>query len=49
MIELIPTRDDERENFIKNIQAAFKKAVVEEYGDDGKEIGATFQRLGRAG
>lgn len=38
MVELIPTRDDERENFIVNIQAAFKKAVVEEYGDDGKEI-----------
>ena len=38
MIELVPTRDDERENFIKNIQAAFKKAVVETYGDDGKEI-----------
>ena len=38
MIELIPTRDDERENFIKNIQAAFKKAVVEEFGDDGNEV-----------
>ncbi len=38
MIELIPTRDDEREIFIKNIQSAFKKAVVEEYGDDGKEV-----------
>lgn len=38
MIELIPTCDDERENFIVNIQAAFKKAVVEEYGDDGKEV-----------
>lgn len=37
-IELIPTRDDERENFIVNIQTAFKKAVVEEYGDDGKEV-----------
>lgn len=37
-VELIPTRDDERENFIVNIQAAFKKAVVEEYGDDGKEV-----------
>ena len=36
MIELIPTID--RENFIVNIQAAFKKAVVEEYGDDGKEV-----------
>jgi len=38
MIEIIPTRDDEREIFIKNIQAAFKKAVVEEYGDDDKEV-----------
>ena len=38
MIKLVPTRDDERENFIVNIQAAFKKAVVEEFGDDGKEV-----------
>lgn len=38
MIELVPTRNYERENFIVNIQAAFKKAVVEEYGDDGKEV-----------
>lgn len=37
-VELIPTRDDERENFIVNIQAAFKKAVVEAYGDDGEEV-----------
>ena len=37
-VELIPTREDERENFIVNIQAAFKKAVVEAYGDDGKEV-----------
>ena len=36
MIELVPTRD--RENFIVNIQAAFKKAVVEEFGDDGEEV-----------
>ena len=36
MIELVPTID--RENFIVNIQAAFKKAVVETYGDDGKEV-----------
>ncbi|MBR6888791.1 MAG: hypothetical protein IKN16_10155 [Selenomonadaceae bacterium] len=36
MIELVPTLD--RENFIMNIQAAFKKAVVEEFGDDGKEV-----------
>lgn len=37
-IELIPTRDDEREKFIVDIQAAFRKAVVEEFGDDGKEV-----------
>lgn len=37
-IELIPTRDDEREDFIVNIQAAFKRAVVEAYGDDGTEV-----------
>ncbi len=36
MIELVPTLD--RENFIVNIQAAFKKAVVETYGDDGKVV-----------
>ncbi len=35
-VELIPTLD--KENFIVNIQAAFKKAVVETYGDDGKEV-----------
>lgn len=35
-VELISTID--RENFIVNIQAAFKKAVVEEYGDNGKEV-----------
>ncbi|MBR0102544.1 MAG: GNAT family N-acetyltransferase [Selenomonadaceae bacterium] len=35
-IELVPTTD--RENFIANIQAAFKAAVVDEFGDDGKEI-----------
>ncbi|MBQ6005061.1 MAG: GNAT family N-acetyltransferase [Selenomonadaceae bacterium] len=35
-VELVPTID--RENFIVNIQAAFKKAVVEEFGDDGKEV-----------
>ncbi len=38
MIELVPTRDDERENFIVGIQAAFKQAVVDEFGDDGKEV-----------
>lgn len=37
-VELIPTRDDEREKFIVDIQAAFKKAFVEEFGDDGKEV-----------
>ncbi|MBR2733763.1 MAG: hypothetical protein IKD80_05885, partial [Selenomonadaceae bacterium] len=38
MIELVPTRDDERENYIVGIQAAFKQAVVDEFGDDGKEV-----------
>ena len=38
MVKLIPTRDDERENFIVNIQVAFKKAVVEEFGDDEGEV-----------
>ena len=36
MIELVLTID--RENFIVNIQAVFKKTVVEEYGDNGKEV-----------
>ena len=36
MVELVPTLD--RENFIINIQAAFKKAFVEEFGDNGKEV-----------
>ncbi len=38
MIELVPTRDGERENFIVNLQAAFKFAAIEELGDDGDEI-----------
>ncbi|MBR1729613.1 MAG: GNAT family N-acetyltransferase [Selenomonadaceae bacterium] len=37
-IKLVETKDDEKEQFIKNIQIAFKKAVVEEFGDNGEEI-----------
>ena len=38
-VELVPTRYDERENFIRNIQAAFKKAAVDEGGfSDDDEI-----------
>ena len=37
-IELEPLTDAGKENFIIEIQAAFKKAVVEEFGDDGEEV-----------
>ena len=37
-IELVPLQESEKERFIKEIQAAFKKAVVEEFGDNGEEI-----------
>jgi len=37
LIELVPTRDGERENFIVNLQAAFKFAAIEELGG-GNEI-----------
>lgn len=38
-IELEPIKDGERENFIVNIQAAFKRAAVEEFGElDGEVI-----------
>ena len=37
-IELVPLQENEKERFIKEIQAAFKKAVVEEFGDNGEEI-----------
>lgn len=38
MITLVPTRDDERENFIVNLQAAFSKASVENFDYDGEVI-----------
>ena len=31
-IKLIPLQEHEKENFIRNIQIAFKKAVVEQFG-----------------
>ena len=37
-IELVPLTEDGKENFITEIQAAFKKGFVEEFGDDGKEV-----------
>ncbi|WP_426350343.1 GNAT family N-acetyltransferase [Alloiococcus sp. CFN-8] len=37
-ITLAPLQESEKEAFILNIQAAFKKAVVEEFGDDGTEV-----------
>ena len=33
-VELIPTRDDERENFIRNLQIAFQTAAEAEGGED---------------
>lgn len=37
-IELAPLAETDRENFIVEIQAAFKQAVDEEFGDTGEEI-----------
>ena len=37
IINLLETLE-EKEIFIKDIQAAFKKAAVEEFGDDGEEV-----------
>ncbi|MGM9538940.1 MAG: GNAT family N-acetyltransferase [Candidatus Onthomonas sp.] len=37
-VELKPLQGDERENFIKRNQAAFMKAVVENYGPQEKEV-----------
>ncbi|MBE6900150.1 MAG: GNAT family N-acetyltransferase [Ruminococcaceae bacterium] len=37
-IELRILKEEEKEFFIKDIQAAFKKAAVEEFGDDEKEV-----------
>ncbi|MCR5834058.1 MAG: GNAT family N-acetyltransferase [Selenomonadaceae bacterium] len=37
-IKLIPTREDELEEFIGNIQASFQKGAVEEFGEDCKQV-----------
>ena len=37
-IKLIPLQEHEKENFIRNIQIAFKKAVVEQFGPFDEEI-----------
>lgn len=37
-VTLVPLSDPEKESFIRDIQAAFKKAVVEEWGDNGEEV-----------
>ena len=37
-IELIPLQEHEKETFIRNIQIAFKKAVVEQFGPFDEEI-----------
>ena len=36
-VELIPTLDDERENFAVNLQTSFQKAADEELGNDNDE------------
>ena len=37
-VKLVPLKEEEKEAFISNIQAAFRKAVIEEFGDDGTEV-----------
>ena len=37
-IQLLPLREHEKETFIRNIQVAFKKAVVEQFGPCSEEI-----------
>lgn len=37
-ISLVPLRENEKEKFIRDIQTAFKKAVIEEFGDCDGEI-----------
>ena len=37
-IKLVPLAENEKERFIKEIQIAFKKTAVEEFGDNGEEI-----------
>ena len=37
-ITLVPLLDQEKESFIHDVQAAFKIAVVKEWGDTGEEV-----------
>ena len=37
-IQLTPLQEHEKETFIRNIQIAFKKAVVEQFGPFDEEI-----------
>lgn len=37
-ITLVPLLDQEKESFIRDVQAAFKIAVVKEWGDTGEEV-----------
>ena len=37
-VKLIPLQEHQKENFIRNIQIAFKKAVVEQFGPFDGEI-----------
>ncbi len=37
-VKLVKIKESEKEQFIVNIQVAFKKAVIEQFGDNGEEI-----------
>ena len=37
-IRLVPLAQEDKEAFIRDLQVSFKKAVVETFGDDGKEV-----------
>ena len=37
-IKLVPLQEHEKETFIRNIQIAFKKAVVEQFGSFDEEV-----------
>ena len=37
-VDIVPTRDDEREIFVNNLHASFQRAADEELGEDGDEI-----------
>ena len=37
-VKLIPLQEHEKESFIRNIQIAFKKAVIEQFGPCEEEI-----------